>query len=135
MILPQTGREDNFAETTMGPTTWDSTASLSELLHARALATAPRRLGIDLVGGALAALAAMWFRPVGWVAITSAGLCFSMYALWAISERQLQAEPGPAGRDRALWRVLHAVTTLLGLLTFAALLFSLLGLTLGTWIS
>jgi hypothetical protein len=119
----------------MGPTTWDSTASLSELLHARALATAPRRLWIDLAGGAVAAATASWFRPIGWVAITSAGLCFAMYALWAVSERQLEGEPTRSGGRRGLWRGLRAVTTMFGLLTFVALLLSLLGLTLGTWIS
>lgn len=119
----------------MGPTTWDSTASLSELLHARALATAPRRLWIDLAGGSVVAATASWFRPIGWVAITSAGLCFAMYALWAVSERQLEGDGSLSTRGRMLWRGLHAVTTLLGLLTFVALLFSLLGLTLGTWIS
>ena len=116
----------------MGPTTWNSNASLSELLHARALATPPSRLGIDLAGGALVACVALRFRPVGWISITSAGLCFAMYALWALSERSLERE---SIGSRRLWRILHGVTALFGLVAFATLLFSLLGLTLGTWIS
>lgn len=111
-------------------------ASLSELLHARALSTAPSRLWLDLAVGITVVAVAVWIRPIGWVALASAGLCFAMYGLWSVSERQLQPDDGTASsRARVTWRVVHGITTLLGLIALVALLFALLGLTLGTWIS
>ena len=120
----------------MEPAELKPEASLAEFLHARALATAPGRLALDLVGGALVAGTAVWARPTGWDVLASAGLCFAMYAVWAFSERRLEAE----SRDMRVvsefaWIAARTSATGLGLAALMALLFSVLRLALGTWIS
>ncbi len=120
----------------MTPEVMKPDASLAEFLHERALVTAPTRLLIDLVGGALVAAAALWARPPGWTVVASAGLCLSMYGVWAVAERRLQ----PVSTEmRAFvefaWLATRACAALLGLASLGAFLFSLLALALGTWIS
>ena len=118
------------------PSDLKSEASLAEFLHARALATAPGRLGVDLVGGALVAGVASWARPAGWIVLASAGLCIALYAVWAFAERHLQAD----SRDMRVfsefaWLAARTSAAGLGLAALMAFLFSLLRLALGTWIS
>lgn len=121
-----------------------SPVTLPEFLRARALASAPRRLALDILLGAAVAAVAGWARPPGWVPLVSAGLAFALYGTWAVAERQLQpplvppAEPMAASRRAALdylWFLLRALAAVGGLLAFALCLFALLGLSLGTWIS
>jgi hypothetical protein len=111
-------------------------ASLADFLHARALTTARSRLAIDLFGGALVAAVVLWARPVGWTVLASAGFCFSMYGLWAIADRHLQADSRdqPASIEFG-WLAVRMSAAGLGLAALFALLFALLGLALGTWIS
>lgn len=120
----------------MAPAELKPEASLAEFLHARALATAPRRLALDLVGGALVAGTAAWARPTGWAVLASAGFCFAMYAVWAFSERHLQAE----SRDMRVvsefaWIAARVSAGGLGLAALMAFFASMLQLALGTWIS
>lgn len=119
----------------MSPEVMKSDVSLAEFLHERALGTAPTRLGLDLVGGALVGGAALWARPPGWAVVASAGLCLSMYGIWAVSERRLQAESSdmPAVVE-FVWLAARTSAALLGLASLGALLFSLLALALGGWI-
>ncbi len=113
-----------------------SDASLSEMLHARALASPPRRLGLDVALGALIAVPALWIRPKGWIAIASAGLCLVTYGVWAFAERHLESGVGEMSRwTERSWRVGHGIAAFAGVVAMAALLFALLGLALGTWIS
>ena len=120
----------------MTPEVMKPDVSLAEFLHARALVTAPTRLVIDVLGGALVAGAAIWTRPPGWAVLASAGLCLSMYGVWAVSERRLQAGSSdmPAFVE-FVWLVARSSAALLGLASLGTLLFSLLALALGRWIS
>lgn len=119
----------------MTPEVMKPDVTLAEFLHERALATAPTRLGLDLVGGALVGGAALWARPPGWAVVASAGLCLSMYGMWAVSERRLQAESQdmPAFVEFA-WLLARSGAALLGLASLGALMFALLALALGGWI-
>ncbi len=119
----------------MTPEVTKPDASLAEFLHERALVTAPRRLVIDVVGGALVAGAALWARPPGWAVVASAGLCLSLYGVWAVSERRLQAESSdmPAFVE-FVWLLARSSAALLGLASLGALVFALLALALGGWI-
>lgn len=120
----------------MVPTTLNANPSLSEFLHARALASAPQRLVVDLVCGTLIAATALWIRPAGWVAIASAGFCFALYGLWAVAARNLDAIGSEITVvQRRGWRAMYIVTAIFGVVEFGILVFSLLALTLGTWIS
>ena len=111
-------------------------ASLADFLRARALSAAPRRLALNLVGGALVAGAALWARPAGWTVLASAGSCFAMYGVWAVSERRLQMD----SRDIPVliefgWLAVRISAAGLGVAALFAFLFALLGFALGTWIS
>jgi hypothetical protein len=120
-----------MATAEIGPET-----SLANFLRGRALTTVPTRLALDIIGGALVAGAALWARPAGWTVLASAGFCFLMYGLWAVSERRLQAE----SKDMPVliefsWVVVRTGAGGLGLVALFAFLVAVLGLTLGTWIS
>lgn len=111
-------------------------ASLVDFLHARALSATPGRLALDLIGGVLVVGVALWARPAGWTVLASAGFCFSMYGLWAVSERRLQSD----SRDIPVliefgWLAVRTSAAWLGVAALFMLLFALLSLALGTWIS
>jgi Flp pilus assembly protein TadB len=120
----------------MEPTPAGPTESLAEFLHARALASSPRRLILDLVGGAAVAACAVWARPYGWVVLVSASLSFAMFGAWSVAERRLQRAP-EEGREitEFLWFFVRTATAGVGLLGVMVSIFALLYLTLGTWIS
>jgi hypothetical protein len=110
-------------------------ATLPEFLRARALSSAPRRLALDTIGGAAIACVALWARPAGWVALTSAGLTFAMYGVWAVAERHLQAgAPNMSVAEEMSWVVARTSAAALGLFATALFTFAVLGVMLGNWI-
>jgi disulfide bond formation protein DsbB len=120
----------------MEPIGADPVVTLPEFLRARARASTPRRLVFDMVGGGAIAVAALWVKPPGWAVLASAALCFAMYGAWAVAERHVESD---VREDRAVteyaWFVLRTSAAGLGMAAFLALVFVLLGLALGTWIS
>jgi hypothetical protein len=114
----------------------DPVVTLPEFLRARARASTPRRLAFDVAGGAVIAAAALWARPTGWAVLASAASCFAMYGLWAVAERHVAAG-SRVGRPFTAyaWFMLRTGAAGLGMAAFLALVFVLLGLALGTWIS
>ncbi len=107
-------------------------ASLAELLSARARRTPRDRLALDIIGGALIAMAAIWARPSGWVAVAAAAGCFAAYGVWALAELQLLPRPWPEREaNTELWRAVQRVAALLGVGAFVLLLFAALGVALG----
>jgi hypothetical protein len=111
-------------------------ASLSEILHARAMHASKGRLGMDMLGGAIVAGAIAWARPKGWVVLLAAALCFLAYGAWATAERRLQPVEFPARIEHeSAWRALHAACAFVGLAAFCLLLLAFLGLALGKIIS
>jgi len=120
----------------MDPVANEPGVSLTEFLRARARATAPARLTIDVLGGAAVAGAAAWARPRGWAILVCASACFALYGTWAVAERQLQADaPGRRPSVEFLWFAARALSAGLGAVACLLLLFLLLGVSLGTWIS
>lgn len=120
----------------MEPVGADPVVTLPEFLRARARSSTLRRLAFDMIGGTAIAVAAVWAKPAGWPVLASAALCVAMYGVWAVAERHL--EVGDHG-DRAFteyaWFVLRTSAAGIGVAAFLALVFVLLGLALGTWIS
>ena len=111
-------------------------ATLVEILHDRAMHASSRRLGIDMIGGAIVAAAMAWARPRGWLALVAAALCFLAYGVWAIAERRLQPVEWPGRIAHAsAWRTLHAAGTVIGLAAIGLMMLAFLGLALGTIIS
>jgi hypothetical protein len=108
-------------------------ASLADLLSARARTAAQSRLALDIIGGGAIAATSAWARPLGWLVWCTAGLCFFAYGTWAFAERHLAAPTRSGGRGS--WFVLRSLAALLGVTAFVTLLFAVLGVGLGTWIS
>jgi len=111
-------------------------ASLPEFLVHRAKSASVRRLSFDLIIGLAAFVAALYWRPSAWLIAASLALVFSAYGGWGIADR---ARSIAGTRDSRLSRAfLDALCFLLaafGFLATAALLYSVWGLALGTWIS
>ena len=111
-------------------------ASLSSLLHARALAAAPRRLALDVVIGSLVAAAATWARTVGWITLACAGLCFACYGVWAFAEREMETGPELISqRPEIVWRVVRVMAAMGGLAALLVMAFTMVSGLIGTWIS
>jgi len=111
-------------------------ATLSEILHARAMHASRRRLGLDMVGGAMVAGAIAWARPKGWLVLLAAAVCFLAYGAWATAERRLQPVELPEHiAHESAWRALHMACAFVGLAAFGLLLLASLGLALGKIIS
>jgi hypothetical protein len=111
-------------------------ATLAELLSARALRTPEDRLWIDVAGGLAIGAASLWALPPAWPVILSAGATWAMYGLWGIAERRLRAVSWPAQPEHEVtWRTVRSFSALLGLVGFVFLLFSALGVGLGPLVS
>lgn len=120
----------------MEPVGADPVVTLPEFLRARARESTPRRLAFDVIGGSAIAVAALWARPAGWTVLASAAACFALYGLWAVAERRIDVG---ARERRAIteyaWFVLRTSAAGAGIAAFFALVFVLLGLALGKFIS
>lgn len=111
-------------------------ATLSELLTARARGASDRRLALDSALGVLAACALAWWRPMAWVPLLGAALCFAAFGAWGIAMREL-GEPASvhaSGTVHAL-HALRGAAVVTGAAGVALLLLGGLGTLLGTWIS
>jgi hypothetical protein len=112
------------------------TESLPEWLHARARDASDGQLVV--VGAtALAALAAMlfWHPPRLRVPVMSAAVGMIAFVAWAMADRELaERESGADTVSRSL-RATRALAGAAGWMALLALMVSVLGLGLGTWIS
>ena len=111
-------------------------ASLAEFLVHRARSASIRRLAADALAGGAACATAAWWRPIGWLVLASAGLCFFSYGTWGLLDR---ARSRPAATDRRLLTgvlgALCALSGLMGAVAAAGVLLGVWALALGTWIS
>ena len=120
----------------MGPVTATQNPTLASILHDRALATPWRRLVFDLAVGTLIASYALWWRPRGWMLFASAGVCFAMYAVWAMAECTLEESWAAMTRgQRFAWRLTSALSAIVGVFAAFALMLAAIGPLLGRWIS
>jgi hypothetical protein len=111
-------------------------ASLPEVLAARARSASDLRLVLDAGGGALAVIGILLWRPPGWTLLASAALCFAAFGAWGIADRELRERPAESREvsTRAL-RAARVLAAIVGGVAAALLLFGMLGVALGTWIS
>jgi len=113
-------------------------ANLAEFLSARARTSSDGRLAVNAAAGLVIAAVAIIWRPAGWHLITSAAICFLTYGAWGIADRELREREAGSPDSVATTRLLRlgrGVAAGLGALAAGALLISLLGVALGTWIS
>lgn len=113
-----------------------SDSRLPELLAARAHAASSHRLRIDVLTGLLGAVVAVAWRPIGWIVLLGAALCFTTFGAWGLADRALEGRPAldHSIAVRAL-RVGRAAMAIVGTLAAATVGFGTLMLALGTWIS
>lgn len=111
-------------------------ATLSSMLHARAVAATPRRLYLDIAGGSAVVVAAALTQPYGWITMACAGLCFASYGIWALCERRMEtgATPLEHSEEVALGAV-RFVVSITGFAAFLVMAFSFTSVLLGHWIS
>lgn len=111
-------------------------ASLPELLTQRARGASDVRLALDAGVGTLVAVAAGIWRGPAWVLIMCAALCFAAFGAWGIADRELHdpSFPESAAAGVAL-RCVRAVAVIAGALAALTLIFGLVAVGLGTWIS
>lgn len=112
----------------------DPDAGLVEFITHRARHSSDRRLVANALIGILISVAAALWRPFAWVPLLCAALCFAMFGLWGIADRELIDHPDGEARSTML-RVLRMAAALFGMAAGAGLMLSVLALTLGTWIS
>lgn len=111
-------------------------ASLSEFLAHRARSASIRRLSADLAAGTAGAAAALWWRPVAWLVLTSLALCFFAYGAWGLVDRARSRVALRGNRFvSATMDALCAAMAAVGVVAAAGLLLSVWAIALGTWIS
>ncbi len=109
--------------------------SLPELLSVRALATPRSRLLIDIVGGVLLAVVAVWARPMGWFALGAAGACLGAYGAWALAERRLEDPRELSPSQLTALETSQRITGPLGIAAALAFVYGLLAIAWGPTIN
>ncbi len=109
--------------------------SLPELLSVRALATPRSRLMIDVAGGLLVALAALWARPAGWFPLGAAGICLGAHGAGARAGRRPGRPRAPAPGPLAALEMLQGIMAPVGIAAGLAFMFGLLAIAFGPAIS
>ena len=111
-------------------------ASLSEFLAHRGRSASIRRLSFDVAVGIAGASAALWWRPVAWLVLTSLSLCFGAYGAWGLADRARSRMVARNNRIAiASLDALCAALGAVGVLAAAGVLLSVWAIALGTWIS
>ncbi|CAN5189524.1 hypothetical protein BH23GEM2_BH23GEM2_09780 [soil metagenome] len=118
-----------------GPRRRDGEENLGEFLAERARRTSDGWLAAIAGGGLVVAVGSVL---VGgrWALLSAVALCLVAFAAWGISDRELN-ERKQAARPGSLTALLLArgLAAVMGGLAALAALFTVLALTLGTWIS
>lgn len=108
-------------------------ANIFALLAARARHASDGRLAADAAAGILLATAMLLWRPGGWPAFASGGLCVLAYGTWGIADRMLRETAPARATMRHLLAALRATAAVAGTLAAVALLLVVMGLALGNW--
>lgn len=111
-------------------------ASLPEFLAHRARSASVGRLSLDVAIGLAGFAAAFYWRPGGWLVVSSLALIFLAYGGWGIADRARSIATMREDRhSRALLDALCFLLGAAGVLAAAGLLYSVWAVALGTWIS
>lgn len=111
-------------------------ATLGDALAQRARRASSRRLSLDVGAGLLIVTLATAWRPSGWTVLASAALCFATFGAWGLSNRLLDSPGGVSNSGiTASLLILRTVAIAVGIAASLFLLFAVLGVAMGTWIS
>jgi hypothetical protein len=111
-------------------------ASLPEFLAHRARSASIQRLTADIVVGISAVISAVWWTPRATLFLGGVGLVFASYGIWGIADH-MRSRRVAATKDvvRRIMDLLCALMVGIGVIAFAAILYSAWTVALGTWIS
>ena len=109
--------------------------NLLQFLSRRARRASDGRLGLDVAIGATATAALLIWRPAGWKALLAAAVVLAAFGAWGMADRELAERSGTDGAAARGLRAVRAFASGMGWVAFIALIFSLIGYALGTWIS
>jgi hypothetical protein len=109
-------------------------ASLPEFLAHRARSASLWRLATDAAGGVLLLAATIWWKPEVWLVLASVALFFVGYGTWGMLDR-FRSRPAVASHELRAGAIDAFCALAAGLAAIAAMaiLFSALGVLLGTW--
>lgn len=118
-----------------GPRRRDGEENLGEFLAERARGTGDGLLA-TIAGGGLVVAVGSGLVGGRWLLLSAIALCLVGFGAWGISDRELneREQAARAGSLTAL-RLARGLAAIVGGLAAIAALFSVLALTLGTWIS
>ncbi len=108
-------------------------ATLLAVLHRYAQHAPPRQFRAEVAIGVVVAGAAALLRPASWIVIASIGAASAMLGLWSWADRAIDN-----ARDETpmrAWRMLRALSAVVGVSAFMLSAFAVLARLLGTWIS
>jgi|KBSMisStaDraftv2_1062788.scaffolds.fasta_scaffold237121_3 hypothetical protein len=110
--------------------------NLPELLVAHARSVSDGRLVADVLCGCVVLGLAIAFRPFAWLSVAGAGGCLISFGLWGVFDREV-GEREHATHSRLLMslRIGRALSATLGAVAGVILVFGVLGVALGTWVS
>ena len=109
--------------------------NLPELLKGWARDASDDWLLFDVAAAALAITGVLFWRPWGWRAMIAAAVCVAAFGAWGLADRELFERGAAAGTLPKLLRAGRVVAEVVGWLGLITLVFSVLGLAIGTWIS
>jgi hypothetical protein len=116
----------------------DDYLSLPAVLSAAARRASDAQVTYYGAAGVVIAASAVAFRPPAWLAFASVGACIAAFGVWAIADRELRdrrARPQQRSVVNATLIVIRALMSALGTVGALSLLFQMLAVMLGTWIS
>lgn len=109
---------------------------IAEFLSARARRASDSRLAVDAGAGLVGLLAALYWRPPGWIALASTAVGLGAFGTWGIADRELRERQSAGQRSfTAMLRLARVVAAAAGAMAVFVFLFALVGVALGRWIS
>jgi hypothetical protein len=116
----------------------DDYLSLPAVLSAAATRASDTQVAMYAAAGVVITASAAVFRPVAWFTFASIGACIAAFGLWAIADRELRDRRAAQPQKKAVnfaWIAVRAVMSALGTVGALSVLFQMLAVMLGTWIS
>ena len=109
--------------------------NLPELLKSWARGASDDWLLFDVAAAAVVITCVLLWRPWGWRAMFAAAVCVAAFGAWGLADRELFERGASTGVIPKLLRAGRVGAEVVGWLGLITLVFSVIGLAIGTWIS
>ena len=112
----------------------ETTGNLADLLAERARKTSDGSLLLCVASGTVVVAAALQWKPWGWPAAATAGLCVASFGAWGIADRELEERAASAAAIATiLLRALRTIAGVTGWLALVGFAFSAFAVAIGRW--